>query len=88
MSIRGTSATTRAFKCAWNVECGASAAWRTTLVTLWNVSFSVHVAAGDVARRTLTFLMLQESHALRSLLVFCGCCESDDTSGWIGLGCG
>lgn len=35
---------------------------------------------------TLTFLMLQESHALRNLLVFCGCCESDETSGWIGVG--
>jgi hypothetical protein len=39
-----------------------------------------------VAGFTLTFLMLQESHALRNLLVFCGCCESDETSGWIGVG--
>lgn len=34
--------------------------------------------AEDIIRErlTLTFLMLQESHALRSLFVFCGCGES------------
>jgi len=34
---------------------------------------------------TFTFLMLQESHAFRSLLVFCGCCESVETSGCTGF---
>jgi len=49
----------------------------------WRTLVAIQAATTNEARHTLTFLMLHESHALRNLLVFWGCCESDETSGWI-----